>query len=85
MTKNEWLAKLHELAFEDTRLDRIPFVCFEPLAEGIAKIEAAQQSAQADRRKVHDMGEVNGVKLTYVDGNVFATPSRRGARRSPAR
>jgi hypothetical protein len=46
MTKNEWYAKLHELAFEDTRLDKIPFVCFDVLAECIAKIEAAQQSVE---------------------------------------
>jgi len=29
------------------------------------------------KSKVHDMGEVNGVRLTYVNGNVFATPKKR--------
>lgn len=48
MNKNQWLAKLHELAFEDTRLDKIPFVCFEPLAEGIANIQAAEQKREVD-------------------------------------
>lgn len=48
MNKNQWLAKLHVLAFEDTRLDKIPFVCFEALAEGIANIQAAEQSRALD-------------------------------------
>lgn len=48
MNKNQWLAKLHELAFEDTRLDKIPFVCFEPLAEGIANIQAVEQTLAPD-------------------------------------
>jgi hypothetical protein len=30
-----------------------------------------------DALRVYDMGEVNGVKLTYVNGNVFATPAKR--------
>ena len=46
MTKEQWLAKLHVLAFEDTRLDRIPFTCFEALAEGIANIEEAEKNKQ---------------------------------------
>jgi len=29
-----------------------------------------------DVLQVHDMGEVNGVKLTYVNGNLFATPAK---------
>ncbi len=45
MTKDQWLKKLHLLAFEDNRLDGIPFACFEPLAEGIANIEAAEQKS----------------------------------------
>ncbi len=31
-----------------------------------------------DALRVYDMGEVAGVKLTYVNGNVFATPAKRG-------
>ena len=30
-----------------------------------------------DALRAYDMGEVNGVKLTYVNGNVFATPAKR--------
>lgn len=44
---------------------------------GVIIEESAQHRVRVDTLKVHDMGEVNGVKLTYVDGNVFATPSRR--------
>jgi hypothetical protein len=29
------------------------------------------------RTTPYDMGEVNGVRLTYVSGNVFATPAGR--------
>jgi len=31
----------------------------------------------SDTLKAHDMGEIAGVKLTYANGNVFATPSKR--------
>ena len=30
-----------------------------------------------DKPKVADMGTVNGVRLTYVDGNIFATPEKK--------
>jgi len=30
-----------------------------------------------DALRAYDMGEVAGVKLTYVKGNVFATPAKR--------
>jgi hypothetical protein len=30
-----------------------------------------------DALRAYDMGEVAGVKLTYVNGNVFATPAKR--------
>lgn len=31
---------------------------------------------EIERGNVHDMGEVNSVRLTYVGGNVFATPKK---------
>jgi len=57
-------------------------------AETMRKNKARSECAPATMRRLtkrapdalraYDMGEVNGVKLTYVNGNVFATPAKRG-------
>lgn len=60
-------------------------------AETMRRNKARSESAPATKRRltrrapdalrVYDMGEVAGVKLTYVNGNVFATPAKRRLRK----
>lgn len=44
---------------------------------GIGKKMRRPTKRVHDALRVYDMGEVNGVRLTYVNGNVFATPAKR--------
>lgn len=46
---------------------------------GYVKVEKVRHLTKRspDALRAYDMGEVNGVKLTYVNGNVFATPAKR--------
>lgn len=46
---------------------------------GLVKVEKVRHLTKRapDALRAYDMGEVNGVKLTYVNGNVFATPAKR--------
>ena len=44
---------------------------------GCAKCQSHLTKRAPDALRAHDMGEVAGVKLTYVNGNVFATPAKR--------
>jgi len=69
----EWAQELVDVNCLSMHIHNLEGKEIYPLYE----VEAVEQSVQSDALKVRDMGEVNGVKLTYVNGNVFATPSKR--------
>lgn len=48
MSKDEWYAKLHEWAFDDTRLHRLPLALLPVLAEHIANEQAVEQPRALD-------------------------------------
>lgn len=48
----------------------------DSLRKRIVRLEERLTKRVPDALRAYDMGEVNGVKLTYVNGNVFATPAK---------
>lgn len=48
MTKSEWYAKLENWAFDDPRLNRMPLMFLEPLAELLANDQAVEHTLAVD-------------------------------------
>jgi hypothetical protein len=74
----------------ERKIDMDYYKC-EKCGEIFDEFEMNYRAAQIDKKcwcracrekaektlQVYDAGEINGMRLTYVNGNVFATPARR--------